>query len=149
MSDVSAMSAAQQKLDFMKLLVTELQHQNPLEPMNHQQMAQQLAQFTQLELTEKMNTSINEMNSTMGGLNRSFEGALLMAGLNYAQSLLGKEVSFYSEQYDQTIQGPVQKVSFMNGEPVVTVDGTVKNNDGSESQKEFMVYLDGIDGILS
>ena len=51
-------SAGQQRLDFMTLLVTEMRNQNPLEPMDNQQMAAQLAQFTQLDLTEAMNGKI-------------------------------------------------------------------------------------------
>lgn len=147
MSTTNSAGAAQQKLDFMTLLVTEMQNQNPLEPMDHQQMASQLAQFTQLELTETMNSNIDAMNSTMSTMNQSFEGALLMAGLDYAKSLLGKEVSFYNEDLAQTIQGPVEKLSFKNGEPVLTVNGTIKHNDGSESQEDFVISLNDIEGI--
>ena len=43
-------SAVDQKLDYLTLLVTELQNQNPLEPMEQKDMAAQLAQFSQLEL---------------------------------------------------------------------------------------------------
>jgi len=103
-------SGNEQKLDFMKLLVTELQNQNPLEPMDHQQMAAQLAQFSQLELAEGMNSNMAEMNSTMTRLNASFQGSLLMAEYNYAKSLLGKEVSFYSDQYDCELTGKVDKL---------------------------------------
>ena len=40
-------SATTQTMDYMTLLITELQNQNPLEPLDNQQMAQQLAQFSQ------------------------------------------------------------------------------------------------------
>jgi flagellar basal-body rod modification protein FlgD len=147
MSGTSLVSSAQQKLDFMTLLITELQNQNPLEPLNNQQMASQLAQFTQLELGENMNTNIEAMNDTMKNMNASFEGAMLMAGLNYAKSLLGRDISFYSEQDDQIIRGQVQKISFQDNEPILTVKGTVKHNDGSESQVDFRVPLNAIEGI--
>ena len=88
-------SATNQMMDYMTLLITELQNQNPLEPMNNQQMAQQLAQFSQLEMTEAMNGNIGTMNSTMEAMNSTFQGALLMAEYDYARSLLGKQVSFY------------------------------------------------------
>ncbi|MCD6175181.1 MAG: flagellar hook capping protein, partial [Planctomycetes bacterium] len=48
---MTSMNAVDQKLDYLKLLVTELQNQNPLEPMEQKDMAAQLAQFSQLELT--------------------------------------------------------------------------------------------------
>lgn len=37
------------KDDFLKLLMAQLQHQDPVNPMNHEQFATQLAQFSQLE----------------------------------------------------------------------------------------------------
>ncbi len=37
------------KDDFLKLLMTQLQNQDPVNPMNHEQFATQLAQFSQLE----------------------------------------------------------------------------------------------------
>ena len=107
-----ATSAVDQKLDFLKLLVTELQHQNPLEPMEQKDMAAQLAQFSQLELTEGMNSNIETMNETMGKLNESFQGQLLMAELDYAKSYLGKQVSFYDEQSGQEFIGEIKKISF-------------------------------------
>ena len=60
-------SAAKQQMDFMKLLVTELQNQNPLEPMDNHQMAAQLAQFTQLDLSERMNNNLETINETIKG----------------------------------------------------------------------------------
>ncbi|MEN6306449.1 MAG: flagellar hook capping FlgD N-terminal domain-containing protein, partial [Anaerohalosphaeraceae bacterium] len=72
---MSTIDAASQKMDFMTLLVTELKYQNPLEPMDNQQMAAQLAQFSQLELTEGMNGNLQTMNETMTKMNTSFEGA--------------------------------------------------------------------------
>lgn len=149
MSDLTASSATQQKLDFMTLLVTELQHQNPMEPMDNQQMASQLAQFTQLELTENMNTSISDMNSTMSTLNGSFEGAMLVATMNYAKSLLGNEVSFYSEHYGQTVQGTVRKITFEDGQPMLSFDGTVEGDDGSTRQEPFTIPLGQVEGIHS
>ena len=79
MTSLSGMiSSDQQQMDFMKLLVTELQNQNPLEPMDNKEMASQLAQFTQLSLSEDMNSNISEMNATMERMNASFHGAMLV-----------------------------------------------------------------------
>jgi len=110
-------SASEQKMQFMTLLVSELQNQNPLEPMDNQQMSAQLAQFSQLEQlelmnsnTDEMNSSISEMNSTMKALNSSFQGSLLMAEYDYAKNLLGKEVSFYDQSMERELTGKVEKV---------------------------------------
>ena len=140
-------SAEQQKLDFMNLLVTEMQNQNPLDPMDNKDMAAQLAQFTQLDLSEQMNTNLDSMNQTMEKMNTSFQGAMTVAQFNYARSLLGNQVSFYSEEYQQVLQGNVQRIQFDGTDPVLEVQTTVTNPDTSTSQKTVQVKLDEIEGI--
>lgn len=76
----STQSATSQKMDFMNLLVTQLQNQNPLEPMDNQDMSAQLAQFSQLEQLEN--------------LNRSFGEVLESTERGFANAMIGKQVSF-------------------------------------------------------
>lgn len=76
-------SASNIQMDYMKLLITQLQNQNPLEPLNNNEMASQLAQFSQLQQLETMNNS--------------FSQSLATAELSYANSLLGREISFIPE----------------------------------------------------
>jgi len=132
---VELASAQQQKLDFINLLVTELQNQNPLEPMNNQQMAAQLAQFTQLELTEDMNKNIGSMNESMDKLNASFRGAMLVAEFDYARSLLGRTVSFYSQEHQQQVTGTVRKVrtDATDGKTTLDIEGRVRYPNGELS----------------
>jgi flagellar basal-body rod modification protein FlgD len=81
MADTSTIqSASSIQTDYMKLLVTQLQNQNPLEPMDNNQMASQLAQLSQLGQTELLNTKFADVLST--------------SQKSYASSLVGKEVSF-------------------------------------------------------
>lgn len=145
MSEIS--SAEQQKLDFMTLLVTELQNQNPLDPMDNQDFAAQLAQFTQLELTEEMNGNLETINETIEGMGTSLDGAILNSQLNYARSLLGSEVSFYSEDYQQNLTGTVSGIQFVDGEPVLDVTVTTVNSDSSTSEETIQVALDEIESI--
>ena len=76
-------SASDIQMNYMKLLITQLQNQNPLEPMDNNEMASQLAQFSQLQQLESMNSSFANILST--------------TERNYANSLIGKEISFASE----------------------------------------------------
>ena len=84
MDSASAINTASDiQMNYMKLLITQLQNQNPLEPMDNNEMASQLAQFSQLQQLETMNSSFADVLST--------------TEQNYANSLIGKEISFASE----------------------------------------------------
>ena len=92
-------TASDIQMDYMKLLVVQLQNQNPLEPLDNNEMASQLAQFSQLSQLETMNSS--------------FSKALDAAERTYANSLIGKEVSFTAETNDGTsdiVSGTVEQV---------------------------------------
>lgn len=144
---MEATSASQQRMDFLSLLVTELRHQNPLDPMDNQQMASQLAQFSQLDLTETMNDNIGTMNASIEKLNSSFEGAMLVAQLDYAKSLLGKQVQFYYADYDRMVEGKVDRIFFRDGNLTLEVDSVLTHPDGSSSNEPFYVRLDAVEGI--
>ena len=78
---VSAIASASGiQMDYMKLLITQLQNQDPLEPLNNNEMASQLAQFSQLQQLESMNSNFAEV--------------LAITNRSYANSLIGKEVTF-------------------------------------------------------
>jgi flagellar basal-body rod modification protein FlgD len=97
-SSVTA-TASDIQMDYMKLLVTQLQNQNPLEPLDNNEMASQLAQFSQLQQLETMNSS--------------FVQVLASAERSYANSLIGKDVSFVGNtETGETgiINGPVEQV---------------------------------------
>jgi len=89
-------SATDIRMDYMKLLVAQLQNQNPLEPMDNKDMTAQLAQFSQLQQLEGMNTSFGKvLDSVQRG---------------YASSLIGKEVSFTVRAEDGTVATRTGKV---------------------------------------
>jgi flagellar basal-body rod modification protein FlgD len=49
------------KDDFLKLMITQLQHQNPLEPMDNTEYISQMASFSALEQMNNLNTSFDKM----------------------------------------------------------------------------------------
>jgi len=105
-------TASDIQMDYMKLLVTQLQNQNPLEPMDNNEMASQLAQFSQLSQLETMNSS--------------FSQALVAAERTYASSLIGKEVSFVAEIQEGTsdiTSGTVEQVINNYEGEVVLISG--------------------------
>ena len=67
---------------FLRLLVAQMQNQDPLNPMDNAQVTSQMAQINTVSGIEKLNT-------TFQGLNSQFVGLQLMQGA----SLVGREVS--------------------------------------------------------
>ena len=103
-------TASDLQMDYMKLLITQLQNQNPLEPLNNNEMASQLAQFSSLQQLESMNST--------------FAQVLDIANHTYANSLIGKEVSFLGETPEGTVdilRGVVEQVYKKNGENFLIV----------------------------
>jgi flagellar basal-body rod modification protein FlgD len=100
MDSTSAINTASNiQMNYMKLLVAQLQNQNPLEPMDNNEMASQLAQFSQLQQLETMNSNFADILST--------------TKRNYANSLIGKDISFASENdagTQEITSGIVEKV---------------------------------------
>lgn len=56
------------KDQFLKLLIAQLQHQDPLNPMQGDQMATQLAQFSSLEQLQQINQTLSNQQSSSGTL---------------------------------------------------------------------------------
>ena len=78
----SSSSATMGQSAFLKLFTTQLTNQDPTDPVKNEAFVAQLAQFSQLEATTAMKTSMETMVSTMSGDR--------MLG---AASLIGKTVS--------------------------------------------------------
>jgi len=54
--------------EFLLLLVTQLQNQDPLNPMDSKEFTSQLAQFSSLEQMTRMNTTLASIRETQNGL---------------------------------------------------------------------------------
>ena len=83
------------KDDFMKLLMTQLQNQDPLNPMDHQEFATQLSQFASLEKLTQIGGGIEKLQGGMG------EEAKLQA-----LGMIGKQVKAGSSELTLTESKP-------------------------------------------
>lgn len=81
----TAITAESGRDTFLRLLVAQLEHQDPLSPMENADFTAQLAQFSTLEQIEKMNTHLSSLVQAQEALNR-------MQTNMQAASLIGKEV---------------------------------------------------------
>lgn len=64
-SSSSTASSALDKDDFLQLLVTQLQHQDPLNPLDDKEFIAQLAQFSSLEQMNNVASGITAINDTL------------------------------------------------------------------------------------
>jgi flagellar basal-body rod modification protein FlgD len=96
------------KNTFLKLMMVQLQNQDPLQPTDPTQYVNELAQMTTLEQTTNMATSEAQAASE-----QSTVGAL---------QLLGHSVT-YADASGNTLSGTVQKVQLTSTGPTLTING--------------------------
>jgi len=97
---------AKKELDrnaFFKLLITQLQNQDPLKPMEDKEFIAQMAQFSSLEQMNNMNENMNKFMDVQK--------------INQNSALIGKTVEQEVTQDDKTktVKGEVVKISFEEG----------------------------------
>ena len=54
--------------DFLKILLTQLNYQDPLKPMDNQEFMAQMAQFTSLEQTQQLNGKLDRLITNQAAL---------------------------------------------------------------------------------
>ncbi len=86
------------KDDFLKLLVTQLTHQDPTEPMKDQQFVAQMAQFSSLEQMQNIATSSKTTADAMQTM-RDLSGAQLVGKFVRGKDINGKVAMGTAEAY--------------------------------------------------
>jgi flagellar basal-body rod modification protein FlgD len=92
--------------DFVKLFLTELQFQDPLEPINNREFLAQMAQFANLEQSRIANENASNL--------------VAMSAISQSLSLLGKTVEVSGQTGQKTI-GKVSTISFSPEGAILTV----------------------------
>ena len=97
--------------DFLKMLLTELQNQDPLSPMDSSTMLTQLGQITQVGSTQQLTSTLNSV--------------LLGQNLSNATSLIGKTINGLADDQSE-VTGKVDRVvTDASGIPMLLVNGKV------------------------
>ncbi|WP_250627281.1 flagellar hook assembly protein FlgD [Pinirhizobacter soli] len=84
-SSSSSSTGAMSQSDFLKLMVAQLQAQDPTNPVDNQQFASQMAQFSTLSATQDLNTTVTSLASQLSSASQT--GQVLSSA-----SLVGRNV---------------------------------------------------------
>lgn len=95
----------------LKIIMAQLQYQDPLKPMDNFQFVSQLAQFSQIQIGQNGNDKLDQVASAQSTIQ--------------ATALLGKLVDVPAGS--SVLTGTVTAISFSSGVPAVTI----KTADGS------------------
>ena len=142
--------------DFLSLLVTEMQYQDPLEPTDNSQYIAQMATFTQVEATTEMGNKVEQqMASSLVGksvimkTNESSSG-MIAGKVNYWENIDGKiylgingklydiadvDTVLDNDYYDKLVNGDTSKkddTTSGSGK----ADDTSKKDDTADSKTE-------------
>jgi flagellar basal-body rod modification protein FlgD len=160
-TDGQAIGLAQDFDEFLQLLTTQLQNQDPLDPMDSTEFTNQIVQFSQVE------QSIN-MNQKMGDLVTMQLANMASTALSY----VGLDISYQSPEMNFDGQNPVKisysldkdaaisKVNIMNEKGTLIFSGDVPSAagahkfewDGRDMAGElvpagtYSVFIDAFDG---
>jgi flagellar basal-body rod modification protein FlgD len=102
---VTAVDRAIRQEDFLRILLTQLRFQDPLEPVDNREFIAQLAQFSALEINRQQSEKVDTL--------------LTIENANQALALVGRNIEVRGAE--QAGAGAVTAVTFTNGEPRLTV----------------------------
>jgi len=98
--------------DFIRMMVAQLENQDPMDPMSNTEMLQQISQMRSITSNDRLTSSIESLS--------------LGQALSTASSLIGKTVTGVNT-LDQSITGKVEKVTIENGEARLYVGSSIIN----------------------
>lgn len=93
--------------EFLRILLAQLQFQDPLKPLDNQEFLAQLAQFSSLAQTSQLNDRVDTL--------------LTIQAADQSIGLIGKTVEVRSEVGGAASVGTVSSLSFVDGQPNLTV----------------------------
>ena len=98
-SGLGGITSAEGREQFLSLLVTQLQQQDPLDPVKNQEFISQLTELSTLESIEKLNASFSDM--------------LALQQLTSGANLIGKSISYINDDGNQ--EGVVAGLEMQDG----------------------------------
>jgi flagellar basal-body rod modification protein FlgD len=141
-TDTSTGSAASSTEDlgedaFLRLLVTQMQYQDPLDPQENEEFVAQLAQFSQLEQLTDANSSLETLYQAIASMNNAS-----------MTQLLGKDVVAYGDTFAYSGSGE-QTLHYDASSDVSTSTLTITDENGSLIWSEDLGSLDAGESSIS
>lgn len=125
--------------DFLNLMIAELQNQDPLNPLENDELIAQISQIREVGATEKLTETLNAV--------------LLGQNITSATNLIGADVVALNDA-GQRVSGNVKVVTITDGQPqldlAVDTSATVADSEGdvAEGTYKYQVVWTGDDGQL-
>lgn len=142
----SGSNAMLDQLDFLELLMLQLQVQDPLNPMDSQEFSAQLAQFSQLEQLTEMNQNLDYALQTNLLLAQSVNNTMAAGMIGQGVTAYGNEVELIDGEdvtLNYNLAGSAQAISIeIKNSSGVTVRTLAVNSQSSGDQQ---VIWDGLD----
>jgi flagellar basal-body rod modification protein FlgD len=108
-SSTSSVTDGLDKNAFMKILITQMQNQDPTQPMDDTQYVSELAQFSSLEQMTNVSDGITALSG--------------MQSTTQALALVGKTVSLTVPGVTDPVTGKVDSIKFESGVPKLVIGG--------------------------
>lgn len=137
-ASTSSGSSTLDKNSFMKLMVTQLKYQDPLNPSDNQQMAAQMAQFSSLEALQNMQTSLTDLGKTISAASAKQTSATEGMSTASATALLGQTARLKRASMGYTGAATDISVHGTKGSELQVLD--------SKGDVVRTLPLDGVDG---
>lgn len=115
--------------DFLLLLTTQLQNQDPSKPVDATNFVTDLTQMSQLEATSEMNTSIIAMT-------KSFQSLQTMQGA----SLIGRNVQIEGDKFSYSTEQP-SRFSLQTDEPFIDITIVISDENGIVKELNYADFL--------
>ncbi len=91
-TEAAAAGGALGKDQFLQMLVAQLKNQDPLNPMQGDQMASELAQFSSLEQLQQINTTLTDQQSSTGSLLGAIQSTAAINTIGHTVVAMGNQV---------------------------------------------------------
>lgn len=129
-TDVQASTAAVNKTvlgkdDFMTLLLVELQHQDPTEPMDSEKILTQTSQLASLESAENTNKALEELSASLSNTQQFSTIAAIGKTADLGSDAISLDEgtsSSFEVYFPADVQQGTINITDLQGNPVATID---------------------------